>query len=420
MPEPILMPQVGQDLTVGKVVKWNVKPGDHVKRGDIVAIVESEKAAFEVEAFVEGEVVELLYAEGDTATVLQPILFIGRGAEAHTDEPLLGDNAKKDDASPPSNDAATATTTAERPAASGNGRIRTSPLARRLAEIHGIDLGVLVGTGPGHTIVKRDIDAILSARADEPTKTVPALIEPKRQRAELAIAPRPEPVVELRAPAPSPSGSGDHEIVFDRRRLVIAQRLSLSKRTIPHFYLHASADVTELQVRRRAASEISGVKVSINDVLIKAVALTLREFPNLNAHVSDDRMVVRSAINIGVAVAIDNGLMVPVIADADRKSVVEIAALARDYAASARRGVLKSIAVGSFSISNLGMYGVDVQPIINAPEAGILGVGPISRQVREHKGGLHVRDILGLTLSVDHRGVDGAYGAIPGEPDRNN
>ncbi len=405
MPQPILMPQVGQDLTTGKLVEWKVGQGDKVKKGDIVAVVESEKASFEVEAFEEGIVLELLYAEGDDATVLEPILLVGAPGETAGAKPASANGAAAGQAT--ASAAASAPIERDTPVNGRPGRLRASPLARRLAGQLKVDLAAIAGSGPRGIIVKRDVEAA-AASALPVAQSMDAKAPAPTPAPEPALARAPEPAREI---APSPLGDDDREIVFDRMRLAVAQRLSLSKRTIPHFYLRATADVSDLQTRRRAAAEIAGTKISLNDVLIKVAALSLLEFPHMNAHVSDDRMVVRRAINVGVAVALEHGLMVPVVADADKKSVEEIAAQVRDYAAAARRGVMKSTAVGTFSISNLGMYGVDVQPIINPPEAAILGVGPVARELREHKGGLFGRDILSLSVSADHRAVDGAYAA---------
>ena len=194
-------------------------------------------------------------------------------------------------------------------------------------------------------------------------------------------------------------------------RQVIANRLLESKQTIPHFYLMAEADVSDLQVRRAAHFELTGEKLSLNDIIVHATALSLQEYPRLNSYVSNTGIVQKAKINIGVAVSVEDGLMVPAIEDTPSKSPGEISTLIRDYATAARRGFDKSKVRSTFSISNLGMYGVEVLPIINLPEAGILGVGPVNRVVKEVNGGLHVRDVLRFSLAADHRAVDGAYGA---------
>ncbi|MCW2306593.1 dihydrolipoamide acetyltransferase family protein [Rhodobium gokarnense] len=397
MAAPILMPQVGQDLTEGVLVSWNVKVGDPVKKGDIVAVVESEKASFEVEAFEEGTVLKLLYGEGDKATVLEPILFVG--AEGESLDGNTADAAKAEEKAPAPESAAPAETAEPAPASSGG--TSSSPLARRLAKQNGLDITAIAGTGPRGSVVKRDIEAALASGAAK----APATEQP-------AAAPAPAPAAPAAKPMPLPAAdTSDREEPFTRMRQVIADRLLLSKQTIPHFYLKAEVDVSDLLIRRRAHLDMGGDKVSLNDVIVHATALTLLEFPRLNAHVASDRVVLKGQVNVGVAVSVENGLMVPAIENTPFMSLAEIAASVREHAAAARRGMTKSQAQSTFSISNLGMYGVEVIPIINPPEAGILGVGPIQRQVREHRGGIQVRDILPLSLAADHRAVDGAYGA---------
>ncbi|NMM45698.1 2-oxo acid dehydrogenase subunit E2 [Rhodospirillaceae bacterium KN72] len=398
MAKPVLMPQVGQDLTEGLLVEWYVKVGDPVKKGDIVALVESEKASFEVEAFDEGTVLELLYDTGEMATVLEPLLMLGSEGETVTKpaaaEPKSETTAQATAAPVPSaGDAA---------GAAPSGRA-SSPLARRLAQQGGLDIGQIKGTGPKGAVIKRDVEAAAASAAGRGDTTAPAAPAPTASAAA-------SPVIAAPAQLP-PRSMEDREEPFNRMRQVIADRLLLSKQTIPHFYLRAEIDVTDLLIRRQAHIDQGGQKVSVNDVIVHSVALTLLEYPRLNAHVAADRVVLKGQVNVGVAVSVENGLMVPVIENTPFKSVVEISDAVRNHAAAARRGLTKSTTAGTFSISNLGMYGVEVLPIINPPEAGILGVGPIVKSVREHRGGIQIHDIMSVALSADHRAVDGAYGA---------
>lgn len=390
MAKPIVMPQVGQDLTEGVLIEWFVKVGDEVKKGDIIALVESEKASFEVEAYEEGTVLELFCEAGNSATVLEPILTLSEPGET-LDKTA---NTATTVASTPS--PATETTTIENSGPDRQKTVSSSPLARRLASQKGLDISTIKGTGPKGSVVKRDIEAAAQASAAAPVASPlssPATAEP------------------VATTLPLPTGNQDVELPFDRMRQAIADRLSLSKRTIPHFYLSAEADVSDLQIRRKAHFDISGEKVSLNDVIVHATALTLQEYSALNAFVSSNGVLKKAEINIGVAVSVENGLMVPAIENTPHKKITEISALIREYAAAARRGINKSQAKSTFSISNLGMYDVEVLPILNPPEAGILGVGPIKRQVREHRGGIQGRDIISLSLAADHRAVDGVYGA---------
>lgn len=390
MAKPIVMPQVGQDLTEGMLIEWYVKVGDEVKKGDIVALVESEKASFEVEAYEEGTVQELFCEAGKPAKVLEPLLTVaspgdslGNGVKAS--EPVIDTPVTEPEAAVASSVPSTEKTSS------------SSPLARRLAAQKGLDISKIAGTGPKGSVVKRDIEA-----AEQEAST--ASSAPSVQS---TLAPA-EPAVTV---LPTPTSSDDVEMPFNKMRQVIADRLALSKRTIPHFYLSAEADVSDLQIRRKAHFDITGEKLSLNDVIVHATALTLLEYSELNAFVSTSGVLKKGEINIGVAVSVENGLMVPAIENTPHKTISEISTTIRDYAAAARRGINKSQTKSTFSISNLGMYDVEVLPIINPPEAGILGVGPVKRKVREHRGGIQGRDIMSLSLAADHRAVDGAYGA---------
>ena len=200
-------------------------------------------------------------------------------------------------------------------------------------------------------------------------------------------------------------------IEFSRMRQVIADRLQLSKQTVPHFYLQTDVDVTHLMGRRAERNAVGGTKISVNDVIIQAAAQCLREYPNLNAHVSQSSLTVKADINVGMAVSVDEGLMVPVLGNADGMSLAEIADQSREAANNARRGISKSASPGTFTISNLGMFGVEVFPIINPPEAAILGVGDIRQEPKAIGAGIAIRSMMRLVLSADHRAVDGAYAA---------
>lgn len=392
MAKPIVMPQVGQDLTEGELIEWNVKVGDHVKKGDVLAVVESEKASFEVEAYEDGVVLELLYEPGDMAVVLEPLLILGEAGETITATTSDAPQTKEETLSEPP--AAARQTANDGPVSAK----RSSPLARRIAAMNNLEIASIAGTGPKGAVVKRDVEAAIA----DVEKTPPAPAAASQQR-QTPVAASPQ--------LPAPTSDGDVEVPFNKMRQVIADRLLQSKQTIPHFYLMAEADVSDLQIRRKAHFDITGEKISLNDVIVHATALTLLEFPMLNSYVSDASILKKAQVNIGVAVSVENGLMVPAIENTPYKTVSEVSGLIREYAAAARRGMNKSQAKSTFSISNLGMYGVEVLPIINLPEAGILGVGPIKRVVKEHRGGLHARDVISLSLAADHRAVDGAYGA---------
>lgn len=382
MAKPILMPQVGQDLTEGELIELHVKAGDVVKKGDVLAVVESEKASFEVEAYEEGVVLEVLCKVGEMAVVLEPLLILGEAGETLDTTPPAPSTAPESTASAPQ-------AVPEVPQQTDTAGTRSSPLARRIAAMNGLDVTQIKGTGPKGAVVKADVETAIQTRQ--------------------ATAPVQQTVSS--PPLPTATDADDVEQPFNKMRQVIANRLLESKQTIPHFYLMTEADISDLQIRRKAHFDITGEKISLNDVIVHATALTLLEYPDLNSFVSNTGVLKKAQVNVGVAVSVDNGLMVPAIENTPFKSLSEVSSLIREYAAAARRGMNKSQAKSTFSISNLGMYGVEVLPIINLPEAGILGVGPTKRVVKEHRGGLQGRDIISLSLAADHRAVDGAYGA---------
>ena len=393
MAKSIVMPQVGQDLTEGELIEWNVQVGDTVKKGDILAVVESEKASFEVEAYEEGVVLKLFYEPGDMAVVLEPLLLLGEEDE-NVKAAASAPSAKAPVGTDQPAEATEATEASNGTFSQDASVTRSSPLARRIAALNGLDIASIQGSGPKGAVVKKDVE---SALEQIPSPSA-APVKPPQQAA-------------TSQPLPAMSSEDDVEVPFNKMRQIIANRLLESKQTIPHFYLMAEADVTDLQIRRKAHLEISGEKLSLNDVIVHATALSLLEYPMMNCFVSNTGVLKKAQVNVGVAVSVENGLMVPAIENTPHKTVGEISELIRDYAAAARRGMNKSQAKSTFSISNLGMFGVEVLPIINVPEAGILGVGPVKRIVKEHRGGLQGRDVISLSLAADHRAVDGAYGA---------
>ena len=395
MAKSILMPQVGQDLTEGRVIAMNVKVGDSVKKGDIVAEVESEKATFEVEAFEEGTVTDVCFGEGEMAIVLEPLIVLD-GAESDGAAAKPTPTATTD-ITANAEGTSQAVTKSASALAPPSGKPRSTPLARRIMKQHGIDIASLTGSGPSGAIVQRDVEAAIAAgAADAAPAAAPTLAAAPRQT---------QPSVTI------PAREGDTVIEFSRMRQVIADRLQLSKQTVPHFYLQTDVDVTHLMGRRVERNAGGGTKISVNDVIIQATAQCLREYPNLNSHVSQSSLTVKSNINVGMAVSVDEGLMVPVLGNADGLSLAEIADQSREAANNARRGIIKPASPGTFTISNLGMFGVEVFPIINPPEAAILGVGDIRQEPKAIGAGIAIRSMMRLVLSADHRAVDGAYAA---------
>jgi len=387
----INVPQVGQDIETAVITEWQVKEGDAVKKGDVIALVESDKAVFEVECLQDGIVLKRMYNEGDEARVLEPLAIIGQEGETLAES--LPHKAEKQIST------AEAINQKKLPSfAPGNPsrHPKASPSARRLAREHNIDLNALTGSGPHGRIIKSDI---LNAAAKKTTQSAPT-------------AAAPEPVPATATPVVEPT-SADTAVPFNKIRQTIADRLTAAARDIPHFYLFQDVDMTAALAWRQAFNERSETKISVNDLIVRATARALKEFPRLNAHVSAVQIILKKDINIGIAVSTEQGLVVPVLENADELDIENISKKSRALAETARKGIMKPTAAGTFSISNLGMYGVSkFLPIINPPEAAILSVGGIEEKIVPLPGNsMGPRKIIALGLACDHRAVDGADAA---------
>ena len=381
MPIQILMPALSPTMTEGTLAKWLKGEGDSVESGDILAEIETDKATMEVEAVDEGVLGKIMIAEGSEGvpvnTVIAVLLEEGEDASA-----LDGMDAA--------------------PAASTGERIFASPLARRMADQAGLDLTGVGGSGPNGRIVKRDIEAALSGAVPTPGPTA----------APAAAA------VPAARPAPQPVGAYT-EVPNTTMRKVIAQRLSEAKRDIPHFYLSVDCEIDALLAMRqdlnaRSPEGEAAYKLSVNDFVVRAVALALRQVPTANATWTKNAVLLYTAVDVAVAVATPGGLITPVLRDADNKGLAAISNEVRDLAARARDGKLvpEEYQGGGFTISNLGMYGVkDFSAIINPPQSCILAVGAGEQRPVVRDGALAIATVMTCTLSVDHRSVDGAIGA---------
>ena len=375
MANPILMPQVGQDIESGKIIEWRVKVNDTVQKGDVIALVESDKAVFEVEAYDSGVILKLLFDEGQDARVLEPIAILGRSGEEITEA------TDSVEGSPQPEQKEDIAEEKSAPAAVSGTRIFSSPSARRVAREHNIEISAIEGSGPHGRIRKQDVLTFLAASSA--VDVLPA------------------------------SPADDEQIPFSHVRRRIAHRLSESKQKIPHFYLFSDVDMTGALMCRAVFNEKNGEKITINDVIIKAVAEALGSFPRMNAHVVDNTIIVKKQINIGVAVSTKDGLLVPVVPYWDLESIRTIHRTLVGLSDGARRGIMKSNIRSSFTVSNLGMYGVRMfLPIINPPECAILGIGAVeNRVVPLSDRSMGMRRMVTLSLACDHRAVDGTYAA---------
>ncbi len=410
MAELINMPKLGFDMREGQLVKWLKQPGDTVKRGEVVAEIESDKATVEVESFVEGTVLALLVNAGDWVPIGAPIAVVGQPGE-QVDLAALGvkkeaptPEAKEAPKTAPTPAAAPAVTAVQAEEAAGNGKglpggVRASPLARRLAQELGVDLKQVAGSGPQGRITKADVEAFAQA----PVAAPPAP----------PMAPLPAPSAEAVEPGPD-----DEVIPTPRMRMRIGQRMTLVKQTVPHFYVTTEIDMgPALQLREEINGrlEAQGIKVSLNDLIVKAAALALREYPNLNASFNGETIVRRRHINIGIAVALENGLINVVSQDADKATLSVLAVRHKELIERAREGKIKpeDVEGETFTVSNLGPWDVDhFIAIINPPAVAILALGTAKRvPVVNADGTLGVGWRMKATLSADHRVTDGAEAA---------
>ncbi|MBX3047975.1 MAG: 2-oxo acid dehydrogenase subunit E2 [Anaerolineales bacterium] len=406
MAEIISMPKLGFDMAEGTLVRWVKKEGDKVEKGELLAEIETDKATVEVESQYSGVVLKHLVAEGTSVPVSQPIAAVGEAGET-VDVAAIGGSAPAEEppAPAPSTPAAEPAAAAPAPAQTGalapapetpadsNGQlpggVRASPLARRIAEERGVNLQAVRGSGPQGRIIKRDVEGAQPGGAGLPALQFTQL-----------------------GPAPA-----DKRIPLSRLRSAIGRRMVQSRQQVPHFYVTHEYDmgpIMDARAQANRALEGSGEKLSVNDFIVKAAALALRQFPNLNAKLDDDAVVQFGQVNIGVAVAVENGLLVIVCRDADRKPLRQISQEVREMAGRVRSGKVspEDIEGSTFSLSNLGMFDVyDFTAIINPPEAAILALGSAQEQAVVKNGQITVGWRMRATISVDHRVSDGAEAA---------
>ncbi|HEY8481644.1 MAG TPA: dihydrolipoamide acetyltransferase family protein [Spirillospora sp.] len=425
----ILMPRLSDTMEEGVISSWQKQPGDKIEVGDVIVDIETDKAVMEFEAYEAGVLEKILVPEGESAAIGTPIAVIapvGGAASAEPAEPAekAADTTAaeaKDAPEPAAAQAATApaSETASVPAprpgdGTGRpGRPPSSPLARRLARDHGIDLTTLTGSGPGGRIVRADIEAAI--RNGAPTAPAPAAESAPADGAPAPAAAPSAPAAAPSAPAARAEDPDVEAVPLNRFRRVAAKRLTQSKREAPHFYLNREVDAEQLLAFRATLNEaLAPSKVSVNDLVVKAAAVALREHPAVNVSFTEEELLFHKRVHVGVAVAVEDGLVVPVIRDADRKTITQISRETRELAGKAREGRLspQEMSGGTFSVSNLGMFGVDsFSAVINPPEAAILAVGAVRDEPVVRDGQVVPGKRMALTLSVDHRATDGATAA---------
>lgn len=395
------MPKLGFDMAEGTLIRWDKKVGDSITRGEVLAEIETDKATVEVQSTFDGVLAKLLVEEGQAVPVGDPIAWIAEPGEdvSALEAPESGSSApvevvKKSIASPESQPQPQPQQTSE----ITTGRVKVSPLARKMASESGISLQGVQGSGPGGRIVKRDLENLLDNLLSQDTEK------------EVRPLPSPNPLVD-KSTIPA-----DEVVKTSRLRQAISRRMTSSKQQIPHFYIVHEYDFAPIMKLR---SELNALlpedqKISVNDFIIKAAAMALRFYPNLNASMQDDQIIRHGHVNIGVAVAVEGGLLTVVSKDADVKPLRLISSEVREMAARAREGKVRpeEIEGSTFSISNLGMFDVEeFSAIINPPEAAILAVGSVKQTPVVMNGELQVGTRLKATLSADHRITDGAEAA---------
>ncbi len=424
------MPRLSDTMERGTIARWLVAEGDPVHEGDVLAEIETDKATMELNAYNEGVLLRILVQDGESADLGAPIAVIGAEGEdasgfsaaagegtaaATADGDGAGDGgaasatavAEAPAADAPSSDApaaVTAASAAPAKATPGTGDLKASPVARRIASDAGFDLRVLAGkgSGPDGRIVRIDVERAIAGGGPAKAAEAPAAAAAPAQAPAAAKAPPPEADVVIE---PSPM------------LRAVARRMSESKSQVPHFYLQCEIDMGKaLALREELNAELAGegVKLTVNDLIVRACALALRDHPQFHRSWVDGKLYQHGAAHVGIAVALDEGLIVPVVRNADSLSLRDLAVAARDLVGRARSGSLKQneIEGGTFSVSNLGMLGItSFQAIINPPEPGILAVGSVVERAIGIAGQVVVRPLMAVNLSVDHRAASGADGA---------
>jgi pyruvate dehydrogenase E2 component (dihydrolipoamide acetyltransferase) len=467
----IVMPRLSDSMEEGTILTWMKKVGDEVAVGEEIVEIETDKANMAYESDVAGTLTEILADEGATLPIGSPIAVVGDPAEGssrstagpHEGEGPAGEGSEKDEGQGPAGeDVASFSDPAPRPpredggdsdqgsgaevaaaaqgsdageaaaaegseigsgpsAAADGERIKASPVAKRLAKEKGIDLSTIEGSGPNGRIVKKDVKKAASAGGDAPAGG-PRGAEVAEPPSTVEGAGAAGPAAD--APGPSPSSSTPEtakgETVYEdltKLQQVVARRMSESKATAPHFYLEAEIDMSEAVAARvaiKAASREGDVVPSFNDMVVKACAIALREFPKANGAYRDGRFELYSRVNVGVAVAATGALVVPTVFDADKKGLRQIATDSRALAARVRDGQITppELSGGTFTVSNLGMFGIDnFSAVINTPQAGILAVGTIKERPAVRDGVIVPAHLMNVTLACDHRILHGAEGA---------
>jgi pyruvate dehydrogenase E2 component (dihydrolipoamide acetyltransferase) len=405
----IVMPRLSDSMEEGVILKWMKGVGDEVAVGDELVEIETDKANMAYESDVAGTLTQIIAGEGETLAIGAPIAIVGDGAvlpaeTSPTDTPAGISSSSAGEQLPPEHPQEGITPTPVQPAGVSVGeRVKASPVAKRIAKEQGVDLSGLTGTGPGGRVVKKDVEG---ASGSVPSAPPPVTATPPAPAAPADAAPERE----------TAKGTITY-VELTRLQQVVSRRMAESKATAPHFYLQAEIDMSAAvaaRARIKAMSVEGEIVPSFNDMVVKACSLALRAFPQANGAYRDGRFELYSRVNVGVAVAAQDALVVPTVFDADRKGLREIASDTRSLAGKVREGRVTppELSGGTFTVSNLGMYGVsNFAAVINAPQAAILAVGAITEKPVVRGGKITTAHLLGVTLACDHRILYGAPAA---------
>jgi pyruvate dehydrogenase E2 component (dihydrolipoamide acetyltransferase) len=406
----VVMPRLSDSMEEGTILRWLKSPGDPVERGEELVEIETDKANMVYEADAGGTLIEIVAQEGDTLPIGEVIARVGEPGEAPSGDGAGAVAAREEEEKEKEEeeeevDAARSQAVSATPAPSGDGRVKASPLARRIAREKGLDLAALAGSGPGGRIVKADVERAIAAGPATAAPSPPAA-------APIGAAPTPG----VRERPETAKGTVSYE-ELTKLQQTVARRMAESKATAPHFYLSVEVDMSravEARSRIKAGASDDEPVPSFNDMVVKACAIALREHPRANGAYRDGRLELYSRVNVGVAVAAQNALVVPTIFDADLKGLRQIAAETRALAERVRDGTVTppELSGGTFTVSNLGMFGIDsFAAVINPPQAGILAVGAISERPVVRDGEITTARVMPVTLACDHRILYGADGA---------
>lgn len=392
MAEVVKLPKMSDTMTEGVIVKWNYKVGDSVKSGDILAEVETDKATMDMEVYAKGTILHLAVSEGEATPVDSIIAVVGAAGEDFQSllsaAPAAASPAPSAEpaAAQPVATAASTAPVANTTATNNNDRLKASPLAKKLAEDKGINIQEVTGSGENGRIIKKDIENYTPTASNSTNVATNSVAGVESY----------------------------HEVNVSQMRKTIASRLAESKFTAPHFYLTVEINMDKAVVAREQMNQISDVKISMNDLVVKAAAASLRKHPTINSSWLGTKIRYNHHIHIGVAMAVEDGLLVPVVRFADNKSLSQISAEVKDYGKKAKEKKLQpqDWAGNTFTISNLGMFGIEeFTAIINPPDACILAVGGVKETAGVVNGEIKPVKVMKVTLSCDHRVVDGASGA---------